>query len=139
MATSDTGTLVKLGDTDETVANPDDDIRGRDVKDVNGTDLGKVKALLVDQDEGRVRIIEVASGGFLGIGQDRTFIPVDAITAVTDDEVRIDQSRERVAGAPTYDPDLVQERETYGGVYDYYGYAPFWGPAYTYPNYPYYR
>ena len=134
-----TDTLVKLDDTDQTVANPDDDIRGRDVKDKDGADLGKVKSLLVDEAEGKVRIIEVASGGFLGIGQDTSFVPVDAIASVTDDEVRLGHTREQVAGAPAYDPELIQERGTYSGVYDYYGFLPFWGAGYAYPDYPYYR
>ncbi|MCS3844289.1 PRC-barrel domain-containing protein [Microbacterium sp. AK031] len=139
METPGTDALVRLGDTDETVANPDDDIRGRDVKDKDGADLGKVKALLIDENERKVRLIEVASGGFLGIGQDTTFIPVDAITSVTADEVRLDQTREHVAGAPAYDPALIHERDTYGDVFGYYGFAPFWGGGYSYPDYPYYR
>lgn len=139
MATPGTDTLVKLGDTDQTVANPDHDIRGRDVKDKDGADLGKVKSLLVDEAEGKVRIIEVASGGFLGIGQDTSFIPVDAIVSITEDEVRLDQTRDRVAGAPAYDPELIRERDTHGSMYDYYGYMPFWGAGYAYPAYPYYR
>jgi sporulation protein YlmC with PRC-barrel domain len=136
---TDTNTLLKLNELDETVANPDEDIRGRDVKDSNGEDLGKVKDLLVDQSENRVRFLEVASGGFLGIGQETSLIPVDAITAVTDDEVRIDQTRDHVAGAPAYDPELVTEQDDYGTFLTYYGYGSWWGPSYRYPDYPYYR
>lgn len=139
MQTPDTGKLLKLGDTDETIAAPDEDIRNRHVKDKDGADLGKVSDLLVDETERKVRFIEVASGGFLGIGQDKTFIPVDAITSITGDEVRIDQTREHLANAPAYDPDLVRERDTYGSILDYYGYGPFWGPDYRYPDYPNYR
>lgn len=139
MDTPETGTLVKLSEIDETVASPDNDIRGRDVKDRDGADLGKVKDLLVDETENKVRFLEVASGGFLGIGQDTSLIPVDAITAITDDEVRIDQTRDVVAGAPAYDPDLVRERDAYGEYFGYYGYGAWWAPGYQYPNYPYYR
>ncbi len=63
----------------------------------------------------------------------------DAITSITNDEVRIDQTREHLTGAPVYDPDLVQERDTYGSILDHYGYGPFWGPDYRYPDYPNYR
>ena len=137
--TSDTGTLVRLSETDQTVADREEDIRGRDVRDRNGDDLGKVKDLLIDGTERRVRFLDVVSGGFLGIGQDMTLIPVDAITAITEDEVRIGQTRENVADAPAYDPELVRERDTYGGVLGYYGYGPFWGSDYRYPDYPHYR
>jgi hypothetical protein len=48
-------------------------------------------------------------------------------------EVDIDQSGERVAAAPGYDPDLVDDRPYHASLYDYYGYAPYWGAGYTYP------
>ncbi|PYI38699.1 PRC-barrel domain-containing protein [Arthrobacter psychrolactophilus] len=139
MQTPETGKLLKLGDTDETIATPEEDIRNRHVKDRDGEDLGKISNLLVDESERKVRFIEIASGGFLGIGQDKTFIPVEAITSITGDEVRIDQTRERLSNAPAYDPELVRERDTYGSILDYYGYGPFWGPEYRYPDYPNYR
>lgn len=139
MDTQDVGTLLKLSELDETVANPDDDIRGREVKDRDGEDVGKVKDLLIDQSENRVRFLEVASGGFLGIAQDTSLIPVDAVTSITDDEVRIDRNRSDVAGAPVYDPELVQEREDYNTFLNYYGYGAWWGPDYNYPDYPYFR
>lgn len=139
MTSSNTDRLIKLGDTDRTVADPAEDIRGRDVKDSNGEDIGKVSGLLIDEAEGKVRLVEIASGGFLGIGKDTTFIPVDAIAAITDEEVRIGQTRENVSRAPSYDPELVSQRDTYEGLFGYYGYAPFWGLGYAYPAYPHYR
>lgn len=135
----DVGTLIRLSDTNETVADAAGDIRNRDVKDKDGADLGKVSDLLVDGTERKVRFIEVASGGFLGIGREKTYIPVDAITGITADEVRIDQTLSHVAGAPPYDPDLVRERDTHGSILDYYGYSPYWGPDYRYPDYPAYH
>ncbi|WP_369831104.1 CBS domain-containing protein [Cryobacterium sp. M15] len=135
----DSWMLVKLSESDETIAREDEDIRGRAVKDKVGSDIGKIDDLLIDETERKVRFIEVASGGFLGIGRDKAFIPIDAIVAITDNEVQIDQIREFVASAPAYDPDLVREREYYGGVLGYYGYGPFWGADYRYPDYPNYR
>jgi len=129
-----TEALVYLTDTDKTIADPEDDIRGRDVKDSVGNDIGKVKNLLVDQDERKVRFLEIASGGFLGIGQDITLIPVDAVSGITRDEVRIDQTREHISAAPAYDPELMQERDRYEGLLGHYGYAPFWAPGYVYPD-----
>ena len=139
MATRETGKLVRLSDTDQTVATGDEDVRGRDVKDRVGEDIGKIDDLLIDESENKVRFLVVASGGFLGIGADKSFIPIDVITGITADAVTIDQIREHVAGAPTYDPDLVDDTSYYEGVYGYYGYAPFWGAGYIdsgYPNYP---
>lgn len=139
MATPDAGMLIRLSDTDETVSSQDEDIRDRDVKDKDGSDIGKVSDLLVDKTEHKVRFIEVSSGGFLGIGRDKTYIPVDAITAITSGEVRIDQTIKHITGAPLYDPSLVRERDTYGSILEYYGYVPYWTPGYRYPNFPNYR
>lgn len=133
-----TGKLVTLGDSDLTVADPREDVRGRTVVDRNGGEIGHVDALLIDDRESKVRFLRVASGGFLGIGESTFLLPVDAITRITADQVVVDQTQERVAGAPAYDPDLVYDQEYYGGLYGYYGYAPYWGPGYAYPAYPYY-
>lgn len=139
MPTSNTDRLVRLGDTEMTVADNSEDIRDRAVVDRSGEEIGHVDALLIDERERKVRFLEVASGGLLGIGEEKSLIPVDAVARVGPDRVVIDQTRERIAGAPTYDPDLAFDRGYYDQLYGYYGYAPFWGPGYVYPGYPYYR
>lgn len=129
----DNATLYTLGDRGQTVDGSANDIRGRDVKDKAGNGIGKVGDLLVDDREKKVRFLLVEHGGFLGFGETKTLVPVDAITKITDDAVLIDQSRERVAAAPGYDPDLIDDRPYHSGIYGYYGYSPFWGPGYKYP------
>lgn len=138
MATHETSaTLVRLSDTDLTLADRAEDIRGRTALDMAGEELGEIDDLLIDEREQKVRFLEVRSGGFLGLGATKFLLPVDAITRITDDAVSINQSRERVAGAPAYDPTLVDERYV-SDVYSHYGYPPYWGPDYRYPAYPYY-
>lgn len=131
-------TLVKLGDTGRTVADPAEDIRGRDVIDRDGRDIGKVDALMIDEDEGKVRFLQVKGGGFLGIGDQTVLIPVDAITRIDEDRVHVDHTREHVAGGPTYDPDLAEEPAYWEDASSYYGYGPYWGAGYAYPAYPFY-
>jgi sporulation protein YlmC with PRC-barrel domain len=135
MTDANIATLTKLRDDDETVADRSSDIRGRKVVDKNNQPLGKIEALLIDDKEQKVRFLEVASGGFLGLGEAKSFIPVDAITKITEDEVHINQTAENVAGAPAYDPALVNQTHFYEGTYGYYGMMPFWGPTYLYPGY----
>jgi sporulation protein YlmC with PRC-barrel domain len=128
--------LVKLSDSGRTVADPAEDVRGRTVRDSHGEEIGKVDDLLVDTEEEKVRFLRVEHGGILGFGKTPSFVPVDAVSEVTDDEVRIDQTRERVAHAPQYDPELTNDAEYYGSVYGHYGYPAFWYPGYVYPGYP---
>jgi hypothetical protein len=101
-----------------------------------------VADLLIDEGEKRVHFLEVASGGFLGLGQTKFLLPVEAITRISDDTVYVNQTRQHIAGAPAYDPDLIHEDAGvggyYGDVYRHYGYPPYWGPGYVYPPYPYY-
>ncbi len=129
-------TLIKLGDTDRNIADPDEDVRGRVVIDVNGEELGKVADLLVDDTASHVRFFLVEHGGILGIGATETFIPVDAITEITPDSVWVDRDMRTVAGAPQYDPEIGTEAEFYKDVYGYYGVAPFWTPGYMPPPLP---
>jgi sporulation protein YlmC with PRC-barrel domain len=129
--------LKRLGDTDLTLADRAEDIRGLNVLDVSGEELGEVDDLLIDDQEHKVRFLQISSGGFLGLGATKFLLLVEAITRITDDTVYVNQSRERVAGAPRYDPALVDERYV-SDVYGHYGYPPYWGPDYRYPPYPLY-
>ncbi|MBW3632297.1 MAG: PRC-barrel domain-containing protein [Chloroflexi bacterium] len=137
MTTTNTSRLLKLGDTDLTVRSPLEDIRGHTVIDQSGDEIGHVDALLIDDQERKVRFLQIASGGILGIGEQRFLVPVDAVLGVDDSQLVIDQTGERVSGSPGYDPDLVYDRDYYRDLYNYYGYAPYWHPGYTYPAYPY--
>src|SRR5215211_3643106 len=137
-----TAKLIRLSDTELTIANPAEDIRGRMVVDRDGEDLGEVEDLMIDEPEKRVRLLEVASGGFLGLGKTKFLLPVEAITRISDDTVYVNQTRQYIADAPRYDPDLIHqeagERGYYDDVYRYYGYPPYWTPGAVYPLYPYY-
>ncbi|MEV4703165.1 PRC-barrel domain-containing protein [Actinoplanes sp. NPDC049316] len=136
MAPQSATSLVKLSDSDRVLADPADDIRGRKVSDPGGEELGRVEDLLIDEDEGKVRFLRVEHGGILGFGATPSFVPVDAITDIADETVFVGESRDRVAGAPRYDPDLVQGNEYFDQLYGYYGYMPYWGTGYLYPGLP---
>lgn len=129
-------TLLRLSDTD-LMPPPDEDVRGRPVVDRNGDEIGDVDDLLIDEQEQKVRLLQVGSGGFLGIGEKKRLIPVDAVVGI-DDKIHIDTARENVEASPEYDPELKPESEYWEGLYGYYGYAPFWGPAYPPRRFPYF-
>ncbi|MDF9816685.1 PRC-barrel domain-containing protein [Streptomyces sp. SPB162] len=136
MTTDDTPILTKISDSQQSVSSPEEDVRGRRVTDAVGDDIGRVEDLLIDTSERKVRFLLVAHGGFLGFGETKSFIPVDAVVRITDEQVFIDQHAEHVAGAPAYDPELADLPDYYESVYGYYGVPPFWGPGYLYPAFP---
>ncbi len=141
-------TLLSLNDEALTVTEPAEDVRNYDVVDRNGQDIGKVDDLLVDDSERKVRFLRIKEGGFLGIGGRHFLIPVDAVTRIADDTVHVDQTGEHIGAGPVYEPDVAstdawrqdayRDDGYYQGVYRHYGYAPFWGPGYAYPGYPFY-
>lgn len=137
MATSAKRTLQPMRDAHLTTRDRAEDIRSRKVVDAAGQEIGEIEALLMDDQEEKVRFLRVASGGFLGVGQSKVLIPVEAISRINHRSVHVDQTRERIGSAPTYDPELVDEQD-YGSLYGYYGYQPFWTAGYVYPPYPYY-
>ena len=73
-------------------------------------DVGKVHDVFVDDRERKARFLLVEHGGFLGIDEKQSFIPVDAISRTTSDDVYINDTRDHVAEAPGYDPGLVNDR-----------------------------
>jgi sporulation protein YlmC with PRC-barrel domain len=138
MPDQDKTELIRLEDTDLIVAEKDADVRGRTAVDRNGEEVGEIDGLFIDTEERKVRFLELASGGLLGIGQKKSLIPVAAVARVSEDEVVIDQERTRIAGAPAYDPELTElpDRDFFEGVYGYYGYRSHWVPGYCYPRFP---
>jgi sporulation protein YlmC with PRC-barrel domain len=135
MTTRDDFTLSKLTGTGMTVKNATDDMRGRKVTDKDGKDVGKVHDVFVDHRERKVRFLLVEHGGFLGIGERKSFIPVDAITRTTSDDVYINDTRDHLAEAPGYDPDLVNDRAYQTSIYGYHSCAPHWSAGYVYPDF----
>ena len=136
MAHSTGANLVRLTDTARTVADPAADVRGRDVVDADGEEVGRVQDLLVDDEEGRVQMLRVERGGFLGIGAEHFLVPVAAVTSVTDDVVRIDRERSRLTDVPGYDPDIEEVPEYYAGLYGWWGFPAMGAPGYVYPPFP---
>jgi sporulation protein YlmC with PRC-barrel domain len=96
--------LVRLGDSDFVPANPEDDVRDKDAYDAQGQRIGSVEDLYIDRQEREVRFLEVGAGGFLGIGEKRFLVPVEAVTQVTEDRVTIEPERtEKVDGPGPFD------------------------------------
>jgi len=96
--------LIRLGDSDFVPANPQDDLCGKGVLDPEGQRIGTVADLYIDRQEREVRFLEVGAGGFLGVGEKRFLVPVEAVTKVSESWVTIEPGRtERKAGPAPFD------------------------------------
>jgi sporulation protein YlmC with PRC-barrel domain len=124
-----------MADTNLTLADAAADVRGRTVVDRGGSEVGTVDDLIIDEKDRQVRLLQVGSGGFLGFGEQKVLVPVDAVTAI-DEQVHVDTEREHVASGPVYDPDLTLQQENVASLYDYYGVLPYWSAGYRTPGFP---
>ncbi len=126
--------LIALRDSDLTLDDPSQDIRGRTLVDSSNTEIGEIRDLLVDADERKVRFVVVGVGGVFGLGEKDIMVPVDVITDITDDSVKVSENGEDVVGGPRYDPQLLNDSEYHRDVYDWYGYSAYWTAGYTSPT-----
>ncbi len=130
---TDTGLgLIRLSDSEFTLEDWVHDIRGLDVYDKGGEEIGTVEGLYVDEEVRKVRFLDVEAGGFLGLGEKNFLIPVEAVREVNEDGVVVGQSRKKVAGSLPFDTNVVPQAPYQRDVYDCYGYARSGG--HTYPG-----
>ena len=117
--------LVRLSDSGLVLEDRTQDVRGLDVYDRDGDQLGTVEDLYADAEERKVRFLDVGAGGFLGLGEKRFLIPVEAVSEVREDGVVVvDQKRRKVAESPLFDADVVPQPPHQDEIYKYYGYLP---------------
>ena len=117
--------LVRLSESGLALEDLTQDVRGLDVYDEDGDQMGTVEDLYADAEERKVRFLDVTAGGFLGLGERRFLIPVEAVSEVREDGVVVvDQKRRKVAESPLFDADVVPQPPYQDELYEYYGYLP---------------
>ncbi len=100
-------TLIKLSDSEFRLEDGALDIRGLGVFNRNGEQMGSVEDLYVDTEERKVRFLDVGAGGFLGLGEKRFLIPVEAVTNFREGGVTVGDSREKISETPPLDTKIV--------------------------------
>ena len=114
--------LAKLSEVDLPLEEPWQDIRGLEVYDVNGEQIGSVEDLYVDRDSRLPRFLEVSAGGFLGIGKKHFLIPIEEVSReMGEDRVTVNQPRDKVVESPDFDPDDVANPDIQRAIHAYYG------------------
>jgi len=97
-----------------------------------GEELGNLKDLMIDLDEGQVNYAVLSFGGFLGLGDKLFAIPWDALTINPENNTFIlDMNKDQLKDAPGFDKDHWPDEAQYQAgwlldIYDYYGYTPYW-------------
>ena len=118
--------LIKLSDSENLrLREPLQNLRGLDVYDSNGEQIGTVEDLYVDQKAQFPRFLDVGAGGFLGIGKKHFLVPFEEVSRSVSEEERVvvRQNRDKVLGSPDFDPDEMPEVDLQRAVYAYYGYS----------------
>jgi hypothetical protein len=78
---------------------PQRELRQRGVFDSGGSLIGHVENIYVD-DEGTFRFVDVAMGGFMGIGKKHHLVPVEAIAEEEPGSITLRVDQQTVQSAP---------------------------------------
>jgi len=109
--------LVKLSDSGFRLEDRTSDLRGLGVFNRNGEQMGTVEDFYVDTLDREVRFLDIGAGGFLGLGEKRFLIPVEAVARIYEDGVTVDQHPEKASEPPLFGtkvlPQAAYERDFY--------------------------
>ena len=112
-----------------------DVIRGKDLTDYSvrnprGEDLGSIKDVMIDINEGCIAYAALSFGGVMGFGDKLFAIPWEALQYnPSNDTFTLDVTKERLENAPGFDKNhwpTTAERGWLSGMYSHYGYTPYW-------------
>jgi sporulation protein YlmC with PRC-barrel domain len=106
------------------------DMMGSEVETAKGKEVGEVDEVVVDLENGRVAYVLLARGGFLGLGEDWTPVPMQALAWNAPSEsfrLEVDEAklRERESFKKSQLPSAVRLDEL-KQLYDRYGVQPYW-------------
>ena len=100
-----------------------------------GEQLGNLKELVIDLEEGHIAYAVLSFGGFMGMGDKLFAIPWQALAMNPKDQTFIlDVEKEVLKEAPGFDKDHWPSNAQYEAgwlldIYEYYGYSPYWMPG----------
>ncbi len=81
-------------------------IIGNKVMNASGEQLGNIKELMIDLEDGQIAYAVLSFGGFLGLGDKLFAIPWEALTINPEDHtITLDVDKEVLKDAPGFDKD----------------------------------
>jgi sporulation protein YlmC with PRC-barrel domain len=103
---------------------------GDDVVNANDEDLGKLEAIMLDVQSGRIAYAVLSFGGFLGMGSKLFAIPWSALTLDTEEKQFIlDVPKDKLKQAPGFDKDhwpSMADTRWATDLHAFYDVAPYW-------------
>lgn len=77
---------------------------GKDIRNAQGEDLGDIKDVIIDVNNGRVHYVVLSFGGFLGLGDKLFAYPARSFTPASNkDELILNVAKERLKDAPGFE------------------------------------
>ena len=105
-------------------------LKGDNVVNHQGEDLGKIEEIMIDLDRGRIAFAVLSFGGFLGMGDKLFAIPWQAFTVDTAQKrLVLNAKKELLEKATGFDKDKwpnMADLAWGATLYGYYGYKPYW-------------
>ena len=100
------------------------------VKNIEGKDIGDIKELVIDWNDGKVAYAVLSFGGFMGLGEKLFAIPLNQFSFNSaDKECVLNVSKEHLENAPGFDKDhwpQYPDAEFTNSVYRHYNASPAW-------------
>ena len=115
--------LTKLSETELPLEEPWQDMRGLDVYDIAGEQIGSAEDLYVDREVRLASYLVVSAGGFLGIGEKTFLVPVEEVSRdVGEERVTVTVPKDKVLNSPEFDLDVgVPAADLQRAIDAYYG------------------
>ena len=105
-------------------------LKGDNVVNGAGDDLGKIEAIMLDVGAGRIAYAVLSFGGFLGLGNKLFAIPWSTLTLDTNNHRFIlDATKEQREAAPGFDKDhwpTMAEQSWAQQIHEFYDARPYW-------------
>jgi len=121
--------FFRLKDASLIDADPEEDLRGWQVIDANGIFVGSVEDSIADDDEEKVRLIEISIDTHLDPSYPTVIVPLDLVERREGDRLRLRDSLEHILAAPGCD--LYSSDREWERLYRYFDCTPFWDPEYV--------
>lgn len=107
-------------------------LKGSGVKNIAGDNVGEIKDLMIDRENGTVGYAVLTFGGFMGLGNKLFAVPLEAFAfdeESANDQLILNVDRELLEDAPGFDKDnwpQDPDEAFINSVYTHYGYEPYW-------------